>query len=48
MLLFVCFKCSKLCPMNVEVSNESRRRKNGTDCILCSECTKECPVKALH
>jgi len=34
--------------MNVEVNNESRRRKNGTDCILCYECAKECPVKALH
>lgn len=33
--------------MNVEVNNESRRI-NGTDCILCYECTKECPVKALH
>ncbi|WP_349820192.1 4Fe-4S dicluster domain-containing protein [Catenibacterium sp. RTP21428st1_D7_RTP21428_210409] len=44
----VCFKCLQLCPMNVEVNNESRGRKNGTDCILCYECTKECPVKALH
>ena len=23
-------------------------RKNGTECILCYECTKICPSKALH
>jgi len=34
--------------MNVEVNKESRKRKNGTECILCYECTKVCPTKALH
>ena len=34
--------------MNVEVNKESRKRKNGTECILCYECTKACPTKALH
>ncbi|MFR7909307.1 MAG: 4Fe-4S binding protein, partial [Blautia sp.] len=24
------------------------KRKNGTECILCYECTKVCPSKALH
>ena len=24
------------------------KRKNGTECILCYECTKVCPKKALH
>ena len=43
-----CGKCLKVCPMNVEVNKESRKRKNGTECILCYECSRECPVKALH
>lgn len=42
-----CGKCLKVCPMNVEVNNNSRSRKYGTECILCYECKKECPVKAL-
>ena len=37
----------KICPMEVEVNNDSRKRKNATECILCHKCTKECPVKAL-
>lgn len=43
-----CGKCLKVCPMNVEVNRESRKRKNATECILCYECTKGCPKKALH
>ena len=42
-----CGKCLKVCPMEVEVNNNSRKRKNATECILCHKCTKECPVKAL-
>lgn len=42
-----CGKCLKVCPMEVEVNNDSRKRKNATECILCHKCTKECPVKAL-
>ena len=42
-----CGKCLKVCPMEVEVNNDSRKRKNATECILCHRCTKECPVKAL-
>ncbi|WP_417112743.1 4Fe-4S dicluster domain-containing protein [Hominenteromicrobium sp.] len=38
----------KVCPMNVEVNKESRKRKNATECILCYACTKVCPKKALH
>ena len=34
--------------MNVEVNNDSRKRKNATECILCYECVKACPTKALH
>ena len=43
-----CGKCLRICPMDVEVNKESRKRKNGTECILCYECTKTCPTKALH
>ena len=43
-----CKKCLKVCPMNVEVNNDSRKRKNATECILCYECVKACPSKALH
>lgn len=43
-----CGKCLALCPMNVEVNKETRKRRNATECILCYECTKECPVQALH
>ena len=28
-------KCLRVCPMNVEVNKESRKRKRGTECILC-------------
>lgn len=43
-----CGKCLRVCPMNVEVNQESRNRENGTECILCYECVKACPVKALR
>lgn len=43
-----CGKCLRVCPMNVEVNKGSRRRKNGTERILCYECTRACPTKALH
>ena len=43
-----CGKCLRVCPMDVEVNKESRKRKNGTECILCYECTKSCPTKALR
>lgn len=43
-----CGKCLAVCPMNVEVNNDSRRRANATECILCYECTKVCPTKALR
>ena len=42
-----CGKCKKICPMNVDVTDNSRKRKNGTDCILCFECKKVCPKNAL-
>ena len=42
-----CGKCLDVCPMEVEVNNNARNRKNATECILCQKCKKACPVKAL-
>lgn len=42
-----CGKCKKVCPMDVDVTDNSRKRRNGTECILCMECVKSCPRKAL-
>ena len=43
-----CGKCKRVCPMNVDVSNNSRNRRNGTECIVCFRCIEECPEKSLH
>ena len=42
-----CNKCVKACPMNVEILNDKRSRKNGTECMECVQCVQQCPVKAL-
>ncbi|MBO7377181.1 MAG: 4Fe-4S binding protein [Clostridia bacterium] len=42
-----CGKCKRVCPMEVDVTDNSRKRKNGTECILCMECVKNCPKDAL-
>jgi polyferredoxin len=42
-----CGVCEKACPMNVEVANQARSRRNGTECILCHECVKVCPKKVF-
>ena len=42
-----CGKCQRVCPMNVDVTDNSRKRKNGTECILCMECVRNCPKDAL-
>ena len=42
-----CGKCKKVCPMDVNVTDNSLKRKNGTECILCFECAKACPKDAL-
>lgn len=42
-----CGKCKKVCPMDVDVTDNSQKRVNGTECILCFECAKNCPVDAL-
>jgi ferredoxin-type protein NapH len=43
-----CGKCKRLCPMNVDPTDNSRKRLNGTECILCGKCINECPKGALH
>ncbi len=42
-----CGMCKKVCPMDVDVTDNSRDRLNGTECILCMECVEHCPVKAI-
>ena len=42
-----CGKCRKVCPMDVDPTDNTGSRKNGTECILCMECVKNCPKKAL-
>jgi polyferredoxin len=42
-----CGKCKRVCPMDVDVTDNSRKRKNATECILCMECVKSCPKDAL-
>jgi len=43
-----CGKCRRVCPMDVDVRDNSRRRENGTECILCMRCIEECPAKSLR
>lgn len=42
-----CGKCKKVCMMNVDVTDNSRKRENGTECVLCMKCVDECPRDAL-
>lgn len=42
-----CGKCKKVCPMDVDMTDNARSRKNGTDCIICMECVESCPKKSL-
>ncbi len=42
-----CGRCRRVCPMDVDMLDDSRRRENGTECILCLECARNCPRKAL-
>ena len=42
-----CGACKRVCPMNVDMLDDSRKRENGTECILCLECVRNCPKKAL-
>lgn len=42
-----CNKCKRVCPMNVDMTDNIRKRENGTECILCMECIDNCPKDAL-
>jgi ferredoxin-type protein NapH len=42
-----CDACRRVCPMDVDMLDPSRSRLNGTECILCGECTSACPHNAL-
>jgi polyferredoxin len=42
-----CGKCKKVCPMDVDMTDNSRKRLNGTECILCRTCVAECPKGAI-
>ncbi len=42
-----CGKCKKVCPMNVDMTDNARSRTNGTECILCNACVDACPKDAL-
>ena len=42
-----CKKCERICPMDVKITDNSRKRENGTECILCMECKRACPKDAL-
>ena len=43
-----CGECKRVCPMNVDITDPSRSRKNGTECILCMECAEACRKGAIH
>ena len=42
-----CGKCRKVCPMDVDMLDNSRKRLHGTECILCFQCVNACPKNAL-
>ena len=42
-----CGLCRRVCPMDVDMTDNSRKRENATECILCMECVKSCPHDAL-
>ena len=42
-----CGKCRRVCPMEVDMTDNSRKRANGTECILCLNCIDACPKNAL-
>ena len=43
-----CGKCRRVCPMDVDMTDNSKKRLNGTECILCMACVDSCPQKALR
>lgn len=43
-----CGKCTRVCPMGVDVPRECAGKRRSTECILCGKCVDACPVKALR
>lgn len=43
-----CGKCKRICPMEVDMLDNRRCRKNATECILCMTCITKCPCNALR
>lgn len=44
-----CGKCSKVCPMSLDVKNIVESGKiNDDECILCGMCADKCPKKVLN
>ena len=43
-----CNKCSKVCPMNIDVNNKTNSILKTGECIDCFKCIKDCPKKALY
>ena len=43
-----CGTCKKVCPMDVDMTDNSRQRRNATECILCTQCIDSCPRNALN
>ena len=44
-----CGKCSRACPMNIDVMNAKNGRVSSPECINCNECVNVCPVEgAIH
>lgn len=42
-----CLKCVNTCPTDVDMLDDSQKRKNGTECIMCCKCIEACPKHAL-
>ena len=42
-----CGACKRVCPMDVDMTDNARTRVNGTECILCGDCANACPHGAL-
>ncbi len=40
-----CGKCSRACPMNIDVMNAKNGRVTDIECINCNECITACPVQ---
>ncbi len=44
-----CGKCSRACPMNIDVMNAKNGKVTSAECINCNECVNVCPVQgAIH